>query len=565
MTLSTIPTSQKIFVMVGVMLGLFVAALDQTIVATAMPVIVKELKGLEHLSWVFTAYMLTSTVTVPIYGKLSDIYGRKLFFIGAIVIFVIGSILSGISQNMTELILFRALQGIGGGSLFATAFTVVADLFPPRERGKWQGMLGGVFGLSSVVGPTLGGFLTDHFTWRYAFFVNVPVGIIATLVIYFLMPSIKPSVKSESIDYKGAVVLALTLVPLLLGLVWGGNQYPWASVQEIGLFVFSAASLIAFIYIERKAKEPILPLSLFKNNIFLISAIVIFLTGIGMFGAILYIPLFAQAVIGVNATNSGLIITPMVLGLVVTSVLTGQITSRTGRYKYIGVLGLFILTLSLFLLSAMNAKTTQGELVLRMIITGVGLGMIMPVFTISVQNAFEHSKLGVVTASTQLFRSVGGTVGVAVMGSLLNNALTTKLKDLEQTSMFLRFLYQTNPVLRQEGLNLNRLQQFLGNQNKEQFQVLLSTLPPAYAMQVRIWAQEFSLKMKEILASSISETFIVGAVLMSFGFIASFFIKEIPLRKTHYERPFMEEAGIEIGEEEAQIPEKAEEQIIFKK
>src|SRR5258708_2963133 len=388
--LSQITNSQKVLVMIGVMLGLLLAALDQTIVSTALPRIVQDLKGLEHLSWVVTAYLLTSTVTVPIYGKLSDIFGRKFLFLGAIVVFMLGSALSGISQDMTQLILFRGLQGIGGGALFATAFTIIADLFAPAERGKWMGIFGGVFGLSSVLGPTLGGYLTDHASWRWNFYINIPVGILALVVVYFLMPHIKSTVKEKYIDYAGAITIILGLVPFLLGLLWGGNQYPWASRQIIGLFVMSAVVLTAFIYAEKKAKDPILPLDLFKNNVFLSCILAVCLSGLGMFGAFIYIPLFSQMVLGTNATNSGLILTPMTFGIIIASTLTGQIVSRTGKYKILAVAGLALAAAAIYSLSTMDVNTTQRDMILRMIATGLGLGVTFPIFKITVQNAFHY-------------------------------------------------------------------------------------------------------------------------------------------------------------------------------
>ncbi len=475
--LAAIPKSQKLFVMIGVMLAMLLAALDQTIVATAMPRIVHELNGLEHLSWVFTAYLLSSTVVVPIYGKLSDIYGRKYFILGAIVIFLIGSVLSGLSQNMFQLIAFRAIQGLGGGAIFANAFAIIGDLFPPAERGRWQGLFGGVFGLASVIGPTLGGYLTDHASWRWNFFINIPVGILALAVVGFLMPKIVPDIKDRSVDFLGSAILAIGLVSLLLGLVRGGSV----------LFLVAAISTAIFIAVERKVKEPVLPLDLFKNSIFSVSMFIIFFTGVGMFGAILYVPLFAQLVLGVSATNSGTILTPLTLSLVAGSIITGQIISKTGRYKWMAVFGLALATASLYLLSTMTAQTTQMQLLFRMIITGLGIGTTLPIFTLAVQNAFDHSKLGVATASTQLFRSIGGTVGTAVLGGVLNSNLASKSKDL---------------------------------------------------------------------SSSITEVFFIASILMSFAFLASFFLKEIPLRKTH--AGAAEEAGKELAAEEGMAPAKNE-------
>lgn len=523
--LSEISKSQKIFVMIGVMSAMLLSALDQTIVATAMPRIVQELQGLEHLSWVFTAYLLASTVVVPLSGKLSDIYGRKKFYIVSIIIFLTGSILSGLSQSMTQLIIFRAIQGIGGGAIMSNSFTIIADLFVPSERGKWQGMMGGVFGLASVVGPMLGGWLTDNASWRWTFFINVPVGILALGLISYLMPKFASTIKDKVMDYKGSIALTIGLVTLLLGFVWGGSQYAWNSIQIIGLFITSLISLVIFGFVESKAKEPIIPLDLFKNPIFSVSMLIVFLIGIGMFGAILYVPLFAQIVMGISATNSGTILTPMMLGMIISSVITGQIISRTGKYKFLTILGLTVIPIALFLLSTMNSGTTQSELIFRIIIVGIGLGITMPIFTIVVQNAFDHSKLGVATASTQLFRAIGGTIGVAVMGTILNNSLSSKLSALSSDKF--------------NGITLNKLQGLLLNAGQG----------------------EFAVKIKQILAGSISEVFLIAALLVTVAFVAAFFLKEIPLRKSHAPRPGLEEAGVKIAVEKGDFRAKDEPEL----
>ena len=558
--LSEITKSQKIFVMVGVMSAMLLAALDQTIVATAMPRIVQEFNSLEHLSWVFTAYLLASTVAVPISGKLSDIYGRKSFYIVAIFIFLIGSVLSGLAQNMTQLIFFRAIQGIGGGAIMTNSFTIIGDLFPPSERGKWQGMLGGVFGLASVAGPMLGGWLTDNASWRWTFFINIPIGVLALGLILFLMPKIVSTLRNKSIDYLGSVTLTIGLITLLLGFVWGGNQYAWGSIQIIGLFLVSAVSLLIFGIVERKAQEPILPLSLFKNPIFSVSMLMVFLVGVAMFGAILYVPLFAQIVLGISATNSGTILTPLMLGIVFASATSGQIISRTGKYKLLTILSMASIPCALFLLSQMSSSTTQFELILRSIFMGVGLGISMPVFTIVVQNAFDYSRLGVATASTQLFRAIGGTVGVAIMGSILNNSLSSKLSAFS-SDKFMQTLSRFNPNFKPEEINLNKLGDFLSNASKASAQVSVSNLPPLIKVEVTQAFVEFTAKIKQILATSIGEVFLVASLLMIVAFIASFFLKEIPLRKTHAKRPGLEEIGVEIAVEEGEFRAKDEPQL----
>lgn len=555
-TLANISKPQKMAVMISVMMAMFLSALDQTIVATAMPRIVQELHGLEHLSWVFTAYMLASTVVVPIYGKLSDLYGRKYFVLGAIGIFLLGSILSGFSQSMTQLIIFRAIQGIGGGAIFANAFATIGDLFPPAERGKWQGLFGAVFGLSSVIGPSLGGFLTDNVSWRWNFFINIPIGIVAFLAILFLMPKIVPQVKDKSIDYGGAFFLALGLITMLLGVVWGGNQYAWNSPEIITLFASTLVSFGIFGYIEQRVKQPILPLSLFKNPIFSVSMIIIFLTGIGMFGSILYVPLFAQLVLGTSATDSGGLLTPLMLGMVASSIFTGQVVSRTGKYKIFAVVGLGIAATAMYFLSRMNVDTTQMDLIVRMVATGIGLGVSFPIFNLAVQNAFDHSKLGVVTASTQLFRSIGGTVGTAILGGILNSALAKKLGELS-SDPFAQSMAKQNPQFDLTKLDANSLQGLLTGSGRQAIETQLASLPPTMQPQAMAAFQTFLIKVKGIFATSVSEVFLISAVVMGIGFIAALFLKEIPLRKGH-EIDTPEKAGKELAEEEAILPAKSE-------
>jgi len=499
-----LPIRQKVTIMLAVMSGMLLAALDQTIVATALPRIVSELHGLRDLSWVVTAYLLTSTISVPISGKLSDIFGRKKIILIAILVFVTGSALSGLSQNMTELIGFRALQGIGAGMLMSNAFAVIGDLFSPKERGRWQGIIGGVFGLASVIGPLLGGYLTDHASWRWNFYINIPVGILAFFMISTFMPHIASGKERQRIDYLGAGLLAGGLSSLLLGFVWGGNQYPWASSQVIGILALAAGLLLSFGLVEhRHAKDPILPLDLFKNSIFRLSMLIVFLIGIAMFGAILYIPLFAQDVLGRTATNSGVILMPMVLSLVAVSIIAGQVVSRTGRYKALAIAGMAATTGGLLWLSTIGVGTTGGQLTERMILVGLGLGCGMPIFNLIVQNAFPHSRLGIATASVQLFRSIGATIGVAVMGSVLNNRLAHHLAGAASAPS--------------------------ANQ--------LSSLDPRSIPPV----------VKSALANSISEVFLIGGLVVSLAFLASWFLKEVPLRTSHDHEPFVEGIGKEVN------------------
>ena len=517
--------------MIGVLAAMLLSALDQTIVSTAMPQIVKDLNGLEHLSWVFTGYLLAATIATPIYGKLSDLYGRKTYFMAAVVIFLVASALAGQSHSMFQLIAFRTLQGIGGGGIMANAFAIIGDLFTPKERGKWQGILSAVFGLASVIGPLLGGYLTDHASWRLTFYINIPIGVAALLLIGILMPQIVPQVKNRKIDYLGSLSLAIGLTALLLGFVWGGSQYAWNSWQIFSIFGLSAVVLLLFGTIEYFAKNSaILPLDLFKNPVFPVASFAIFLSGMAMFGASIYIPLFGQSVLGIDATSSGAILTPLMLGLVAASILSGQIISRTGKYKVIGLGGLVILSLALFLLSHVTSETTKTELVERMVAMGFGLGMTMPVFNIAIQNAFDRSRLGVVTASTQMFRSIGGTVGTAVMGGVLNSALAGHAARLADNP-FVQQLQKLGAAGIDLGeINSNTVQKLLAPQLQEMIRSKLHDLPQFYQADAIEQFDNFIAAVKEVFALSIGEVFLVACGLTALAFVVTLFLKEVPLQ-----------------------------------
>jgi EmrB/QacA subfamily drug resistance transporter len=409
-------------VMVGLLLGLFLASLDQSIVATALPTIAADLHGLSHLTWVVTAYLLASTASTPLWGKLGDQYGRKIFFQASIVIFIVGSILSGLSSNMLELILFRAVQGLGAGGLIVGAMASVGDVVSPRERGRYQGVFGSVFAVSSVLGPLIGGFFVDKLSWHWIFYVNVPIAVVALVVTSAVLPASAARVH-HVIDYVGTLLIAAAATALILLTSLGGTTYRWLSAPIILLGVAAVIFSIAFFRVERRATEPIIPLPLFGNRTFAATSAIGFVVGFAMFGAIIFLPLYLQVVKGLSPTISGLWLTPLMGGLLITSIGSGQIISRWGRYKVFPIVGTSFITVGLLLLSRLTPTTGALVRSLDMLVLGFGLGMVLPVLVIAVQNAVDYKQLGTATSGTTFFRSIGASFGVAICGAIFSNTL----------------------------------------------------------------------------------------------------------------------------------------------
>lgn len=522
--LRALPRRQIAITTAGVMLAMFLASLDQTVVGTAMPQIISDLGGFAHYTWVATAYIIASTVTVPITGKLTDMYGRKWFYTAGLVIFVVGSLLCGLSQTMTQIIVFRGLQGIGGGVMMANAFIVIGDLFPPAERGKYQGFITGVFGLSSVIGPTLGGFITDNLSWHWVFFVNIPLGLLIIGLFVLFFPNLRPEAIKPRVDYAGVVLLILAVIPTMLALSWAGVDYPWVSAQIIGMFAFSAVMAAVFVMVENRSQQPIIPMWLFKNRIVSVSSVVIFITGLGMFGGIIFIPLFFQGVLGLSATASGSFLTPMMLGVVAGALVSGQVLSRAGgHYRIQGIVGLAIMALGMALLSTMTLETSYATAVVNIIVTGFGLGITMPLYTIAVQNAVPYAVMGVATSTTAFFRSIGGAFGLAIFGSIQNNrfaseflgGLSPAAKEVIPAERLNDLAHNPQALLSVEAQDqLRALFDHLGPQGAALFEQLLETL-------------------KVALNSAITQIFFIGLFVVIVAWVVNLFIKEIPLRKEH--------------------------------
>lgn len=519
----TLSRRRIILVLASVMLAMLLSALDQTVVGTAMPRIIAELNGLQHYAWVSTGYLLASAASMPIWGKLSDAFGRRRFFVIGMTLFVLGSALCGQSRSMVELVGFRALQGLGAGAMLPINQAIIGDIFPPAQRAKWSGILMSVFAFATILGPLLGGWITDNIGWRWTFYVNLPVGIIAVAFALFALPG-HVQLRKHAVDYRGAALLVAAAVPLLLGFSWAGAEYAWSSPLIIGLFVFSAVMWVVFYLWERRAAEPVLNPRLFRNSIFTVSAVASALQSAGMFGAVMFLPLFVQGVMGKTATNSGTILMPLMLAAITTSIGAGQILSRTGRYKNLVIIGFAALAAGAYLLSRMTADTSSATLVAFMIIMGLGLGIAMSTFTVIVQNQYPVQRLGEVSAGLQFFRSIGATVGLAVFGTVLNSrfasaltaSLPAQLQDLA-----------TDPAYASQ---INNPQVLLSDQAK----TALGQLFERFGDSGQTLLAEFMKAVQHSLQVAISDLFFLATIIGVIGFVVVFFLREEPLRRSHH-------------------------------
>jgi EmrB/QacA subfamily drug resistance transporter len=485
-------------ILFALMLGMFLAALDQTIVATALPTIAGDLHGLNHLSWVVTAYLITSTITLPLWGKFGDLYGRKKFFQIAIVVFLIGSMLSGLSQNMLELILCRAIQGAGAGGLMVGSQSIIGDVIPPRQRGRYMGYFGAVFGLSSILGPLAGGWLTQHVSWRWIFYINVPIGAAALIAIAIVLHIPVRKVRHK-IDWWGTALLSAGVVGLILLTTWGGTTYAWGSATIVGLAVASVVLLVIFCVVESRVAEPIIPLGLFRNRTFNVASAVGFVIGFAMFGSIVYLPLYLQIVHGASPTLSGLELLPMVAGMLITFVVSGQLVSRTGRYKVFPILGLAVSSVGFVALSRLGAHSSFGVAAVGMFIVGLGLGLVMQVLIVAVQNSVPYSQLGTATATATFFRTIGGAFGVAILGAVFNTQLLSHLRATVPASLL----------------------KHIGGSDISENPAQISRLPHGARTLII-----------DAFSHTLQTVFIVTVPIVVVAFVMSWFMKEIPLRQS---------------------------------
>lgn len=496
-------------VLFALMIAMLLAMLDNMIVGTAMPTIVGELGGLEHLSWVVTAYTLATAASTPIWGKLGDMYGRKGVFLTSIVIFLIGSALSGMAQDMGQLIGFRAVQGLGAGGLMVGVMAIIGDLIPPRERGKYQGMMAGVMAVAMIGGPLVGGTITDHLGWRWSFYINLPLGAIALIMVTAVLHLPKKR-SATRIDYAGAALLTIGITSLVLLTTWGGTEYDWLSKQIVGLGVLAVVALVAFVLVERKVSDPVIPLRIFRNANFSLVTVVGFLVGFVMFGSMTFLPLFQQTVQGASATNSGLLLLPMLLAMMVVSLIAGRVTTQSGRYKIFVTGGAGLITVGLVLLSLMGVGTTRLTSGLYMAVLGAGMGFLMQTTMLIAQNSVEMKDMGVGSSSATLFRTIGGSFGVAIMGALF----TTQVKD----TMIEKLGAAAGAKMTGGGAQMD----------PHKLPSLPAPVKDAYAHAV---------------SSGTHQVFLWGAIVSVIGFVAAWFLKEVPLRGGPSAKPDEADAG----------------------
>ncbi|MCG3087292.1 MDR family MFS transporter [Sporosarcina cyprini] len=514
---------KKVSIMLAIMAAMFFSAINQTIIGVAMPRIIAKLGGMDYYTWVITIYLLTMAVSTILVGKLSDIYGRKPFLLAGIAFFMIGSFLSGFSQDIFQLIIFRGITGIGGGMIMSNAFTAVGDLYLPRERAKWTGAMSGIFGISSVLGPLMGGFIVDHLDWHWVFWIFLPLGLVAFAMIFKLFPKV-PRREGESIDYFGSFFLTVTIVSVLMAFSFAGEgvgKYAWGSWQILGLFGLTIVALLAFMITETKVKTPVLPLSLFKNDIVTVSNIAGFLLGMGMMGVMIYTPFFIQGVKGISPSGSGYIMMPMSIVMVFATTFAGAYMTKSGKYKGLAITGLSVTALGIFLLYFININTPIYVLISYLCIVGLGLGASMPVFSLTVQNAVSMRQLGVASASSQLFRSLGNTMGIGILGAIMSSRMATSMKEM----------FTDGSMNTAASLPPEQAQQFGALMNPEVLldQPRLEQLQKALPADLQPVAEQMITAVKDVFADALTTTFLAGGIIMVIAVLFAVFLRAIPL------------------------------------
>jgi EmrB/QacA subfamily drug resistance transporter len=519
-------TSQnRTLLLIGLIIAMFFSALDGTIVGTAMPKIVGDLGGLSMMTWLTTAYLLTSTTVVPIAGKLADLLGRRVVYVTGLIIFMGASALCGIADTMTELIIYRGLQGIGGGVMMPMAMIVIGDLFTGKERAKFQGVFGGIYGLASVIGPQIGGWIVDTWNWKWVFYINLPVGIIATIFIALGLRG-KRQTGPINFDLLGMFTMIVGVVSLLLALSLGGKDYAWDSWQIIGMFLLAIVALISFVIIETKAKEPILPMYLFKNKTFTLLNLIGFFMAIGMFGAITFVPFFMQGIVGVSATESGTIMTPMMIAMIITSVIGGQLVYKVGIKPQI-ITGMLIMGGGFFLLTTMDIDTGKLAATSYMAIIGIGMGLVMPILTLALQESFSKEELGIVTSSSQFFRSIGGTFGITILGAVMNSKSGTLLTD-----KLVPFL---NTLPAEAGAMTDKFKDMIATNPEGLFQMLFN--PDTLKQLPKTFVDGMIPILKTALMDSLHSVFFVGLIFIIIGAVFTVFLHQIKLANKKEEQP----------------------------
>ncbi len=524
-TTNRITGQRRWWALVAILITMFFASLDQTVVSTALPVIVGNLKGFSIYAWVFTAYLMTSAITVPIYGKLSDVYGRKPFYVFGLIVFIIGSAVSGQAHSMMELILARGVQGIGAGAMLSMPRATIGDIFSPRERGRWMGVISAVFGVASILGPTLGGWVTDGIGWRWIFYMNLPVALIALVAVVYALPKVRVD-REVSIDWSGAALLTIGLVPMLLAFTWAGNKYAWASPAIVGMFAFAILALAVFGWNESRVKDPILTPHLFRNSVFTTTSIIALLVTMGMFGSLMFLPIFVQGVLGKSASTSGEILTPMMLSFIIGSIIGGVIMTRTGRYKLQAFIGALITLAGAYLFTTLGTGTTWPVVVRDMIVLGIGIGSLLPLLNVAVQNAFPYEVMGVVNAVQQFVRSLGGVIVAPILGTVLANTFASQLQSTlpPQVSSALASM----PAAQRQ--TLSDPQGLISAQSQAAIQSAFNQ----FGAQGQILYRQFLDAVRSSLASGMHELFFISLFFSVATVLAVVFLKEIPLQTDEF-------------------------------